>query len=382
MSKLTVHVLKPSHLVTGHAEDAMFIARQTQGPLTYKLVNVDYERPTPNDLFKDCSGSDTRRDVNEHERSIEDMNDRDAMDTPVPTESGLEWIDRLEDIEQQYRRNHDVPDADFVIVLSTRGNLDNYFVIPRFDGHRMAGIQLNHFVTQKVKSHILVGYYLMALPVMLTAYADESMFSYLARHAHEDLRGCLNDVAQEDVSKLNIKTKTADICTECKRHFQDQDLDWNLVRQMREGLELVRSLQINLEDFLEGYVHPSLTIGMKPKFEDLGLTVPLSPKEMAVYVTFLESGAQGIAMNDLDQHRDQLYHAYGHRYRGTDVQEISRVVDGLTDPLAEDLQQVISKVNRKFRSTVGEERAAPYLISGERGKPKSISLSRNLIRRV
>lgn len=87
-------------------------------------------------------------------------------------------------------------------------------------------------------------------------------------------------------------------------------------------------------------------------------------------------------MNDLDQHRDQLYHAYGHRYRGTDVQEISRVVNGLIDPLAEDLQQVISKVNRKFRSTVGEERAAPYLISGERGKPKSISLSRNLIRRV
>ena len=70
------------------------------------------------------------------------------------------------------------------------------------------------------------------------------------------------------------------------------------------------------------------------------------------------------------------------RYKGTDVQEIARVVDGLTDPLAEDLQQVISKVNRKFRNTVGEERGAPYLITGDRGEPKSISLSRSLIRRA
>ena len=121
------------------------------------------------------------------------MEDRAALDTPDATESGLEWIDRLQRIEQQYRKNHDVPDADFVIVLSTRGNLENYFVIPRFDRHRMAGIQLNHFVTQKVKSH-LVGYYLGT-----PRHADvcnESMFSYLERHAHEDLRGCLNDLAE------------------------------------------------------------------------------------------------------------------------------------------------------------------------------------------
>ena len=382
MSKLTVHVLKPSHLISGHAEDAIFIAQQTHGPLTYKLVDVDYEPPGMDDIHVGVSKNVASGEVDEHGRSLEDMNDRGAMETPNATESALEWIGRLQNIERQYRANHDVPDTDFVIVLSTKGNLENYFVIPRFDGHRMAGIQLNHFVTQKVKSHILVGYYLMAIPVMLTAYADESMLSYRSRHAHEDLRGCLNDLSGDDVTKLSIKTKTADICTECKRHFQTQRLDWNLVRQMREGFELVRSLQVNLEDFLEGFAHPSLTIGMKPKFEDLGLTVPLSPKEMAVYVTFLEAGPEGIGMNDLDQHRDQLHDAYGRRYKGTDVQEIARVVDGLTDPLAEDLQQVISKVNRKFRNTVGEERAAPYLISGDRGRPKSISLSRSLIRRA
>lgn len=382
MNKLTVHVLKPSHFDTGHAEDAMFIAQQTRGPLTYKLVNVDYEPLDSDERENEWAQMDALSEVADRSPSREFLADRAALDTPDATESGLEWIDRLQRIEQQYRKNHDVPDADFVIVLSTRGNLENYFVIPRFDGYRMAGIQLNHFVTQKVKSHILVGYYLMALPFMLTAYADESMFSYLERHAHEDLRGCLNDLAGDDVTKLIVKTKTADICIECKRHLQTQQLDWNLVRQMREGFELVRSLQVNLEDFLEGFAHPALTIGMKPKFEGLGLTVPLSPKEMAVYVTFLEAGNDGIGMNNLDQHRDQLHHAYGHRYRGTDVQEITRVVNGLIDPLAEDLQQVISKINRKFRNTVGEERAAPYLISGDRGKPKSISLSRNLIRRA
>ena len=169
MSKLTVHVLKPSHLISGHAEDAMFIAQQTHGPLTYKLVDVDYEPPGMDDIHVGVSKNVASGDVDEHGRSLEDMNDRGAMETPDATESGLEWIGRLQNIERQYRANHDVPDTDFVIVLSTKGNLENYFVIPRFDGHRMAGIQLNHFVTQEVKSHILVGYYLMAIPVMLVA---------------------------------------------------------------------------------------------------------------------------------------------------------------------------------------------------------------------
>ena len=101
---------------------------------------------------------------------------------------------------------------------------------------------------------------------------------------------------------------------------------------------------------------------------------------MAVYVTFLRQAMMGL--NEQSGPTSDQHHAYGHRYKGTDVQEISRVVNGLIDPLAEDLQQVISKINRKFRNTVGEERAAPYLISGDRGKPKSISLSRNLIRRA
>ena len=154
MSKLTVHDLKPSHLISGHAEAALFIAQQTNGPLTYKLVDVDYEPPCMDDCYVGVIKNVASGDVDEHGRSLEDMNDRGAMKTPNATESALEWIGRLQNIERQYRANHDVPDTDFVIVLSTKGNLENYFVIPRFDGHRMAGIQLNHFVTQKVKSHI------------------------------------------------------------------------------------------------------------------------------------------------------------------------------------------------------------------------------------
>ena len=151
---------------------------------------------------------------------------------------------------------------------------------------------------------------------------------------------------------------------------------------MRQGFELIRAIQLHLEDFLEGFSQPALTVGMKPKFEDLGLTVPLSSKEMAVYVTFLEAGPEGIVLNALDEHREQLHDAYGRRYNRTDLAEIDRVVNRLINPLDPDLQQVITKINRKFTDVLGAERAEAYLISGPRGNAKSISLSRNLIRRA
>ena len=314
--------------------------------------------------------------------AMDRMNERRPMDTPEAQELAGDWLRRLQQAEARYRFQNDVPPEDFVVLLTTRGNVENFFVIPGLNGTRMAGIQINHHVMQNVPSHILVGYYLMALPVMLLAYGGLDLDEYLVKHAHRELRGCLNDLCDDNVNQLQLKTKTGDICVDCKRHFQAQNLNWDLVRQMRQGFELIRAIQLHLEDFLEGFSQPALTVGMKPKFEELGLTVPLSPKEMAVYVTFLEAGPEGIVLNALDEHREQLHDAYGRRYNRTDLAEIDRVVNRLINPLDPDLQQVITKINRKFTDVLGAERAEAYLISGPRGNAKSISLSRNLIRRA
>jgi PAS domain-containing protein len=393
MTPRTVHVLKPEFLDSGHAEDAVLIAQKTTGPLTYNLVDFQYDdEPMPSSSFFSHSEekSDAVYSIPEPgllrkllgTEALDGMKSRSPMETPEAHESAEHWLMRLRVAEQRYRFQNNVPDEDFVILLTTRGNEENFFVIPGLNGTRMAGVQINHYVMQSVPSHILVGYYLMALPVMLLAYGDLDLDAYLAQHAHFELRGCLNDLCGDNVNQLQLKTKTGDICMDCKKHFQAQNLNWDLVRQMRQGFELIRAIQLHLEDFLEGFSQPALTVGMKPKFDELGLTVPLSPKEMAVYVTFLEAGPEGIVLNALDEHREQLHDAYGRRYNRTDLEEIDRVVNRLINPLEPDLQQVITKINRKFTDVLGTERAEAYLISGPRGDAKSISLSRNLIRRA
>ena len=402
----TVHVLKPTFLDSGHAEDAVLIAQKTSGPLTYNLLDFQYDdEPEPVDQhirgtllkysatgFKQAYLSDLtealsisgpgalRGVIDEDVR--ENMAGREPLQPPHIHESPDEWLLRLRHAEMRYRLKNKVPGEDFVILLTTRGNLEDFFAIPGLNGTRMAGIQINHGAMEHVPSHILVGYYLLALPIMMLAYGDLDFDGYRDIHAHHEARGCLNDLCNDNVNLLQLKTKTGDICLDCKKHFQAKNLNWDLVRQMRQGFELIRAIQLHLEDFLEGFSLPALTVGMKPSFDDLGLTVPLSPKEMAVYVTFLEAGPEGIGLNALDEYREQLHDAYSRRHNRSDLDEIDRVVNRLINPLEPDLQQVITKINRKFTVVLGNERAQAYLISGHRGGAKSVSLSRNLIRRT
>ena len=52
MTPRTVHVLKPEFLDSGHAEDAVLIAQKTTGPLTYNLVDFQYDdEPVPSRSF-------------------------------------------------------------------------------------------------------------------------------------------------------------------------------------------------------------------------------------------------------------------------------------------------------------------------------------------
>ena len=261
---------------------------------------------------------------------------------------------------------HDIPHDDFVIVLSGQGNIENFFVIPRLEGTRMGAIQVNHTAIEEIGGH-LIGYYLMALPVMLLAYGEGGMFDYLDNHAHRQTKGCLNDLCEDDVRELGIKTKTGDICRECKKDFQDKNLDWSLIRQMRQGFELVRAIQLNLEDFLEGVALPPLTVGVKPRFESLGKTVPLSPKEMAVYVTFLEAGTEGIRLKEIGDRKGQLLTLT----KGATTAPTTRNHPG-GQPVGGQHQCQRAERNHlqnhdKFTRVLGEERVGNYIIQGTPG---------------
>ena len=91
---------------------------------------------------------------------------------------------------------------------------------------------------------------------------------------------------------------------------------------------------------------------------------------MAVYVTFLEAGTEGIRLKDIGDHKGQLLDAYQRRYNRSNNEEIIRVVNRLTDNTnASALNETISKITSKFTRVLGEERVGNYIIQGTPGKP-------------
>lgn len=382
MKSTKVHVLIEEGLASPRAEDAVLIAQKTKGPLSYSLERFDYDEPTmyaADDASIQVSYMMERPPFSKEE--LEAFESRPVPEVPAPTESLQELRHRMRRLVKRYRIAHDVEAGDHVIVLTTTGNFENFMVLPGFEGEQWAAVQLNHRAMSTTWSHTLLAYYLMALPVMLLAYADQTLESYLAHHAHTDTRGCLNDLCADDVRQLQVKTKTADICRACKTHFQRAGLDWDLVAQMRHGFELVRAMQLNLEDVLDGFKLPEITLGRRPQFVDLGVTVPLSPKEMAVYLTFMEAGVEGIVISHIDAHRAQLHDAYSRLYNGSDRNAITEVIDRLLDLTDHSLTTTVSKLNRKFTTALGRERARPYQIHGPNGGAKAISLPRRYVLR-
>lgn len=381
MKRKAVHVLIEKGLESPRASDAVLIAQKTDGPLHYTLEPFDYEEPLLSPIAAEGLRVSYHMEMGFTKQELAEFEGRPVPEVPKPTESLVNLRLRLSRVVKRYRREHGVPRDDQVVVLTTTGNFENFMVVPAFEGEQWAAIQVNHQAMSTAWSHTLLAYYLFALPVMLLAYRDKSLESYLANHAHVDTRGCLNDLCADDVRQLQVKTKTADICRSCKAHFQQSGLDWDLVAQMRHGFELVRAMQLNLEDVLDGFNLPELTLHTRPVFVELGITVPLSPKEMAIYLTFMEAGEQGIVISQLDAHRNQLLDAYARLYTGSNRDEISAVVERLLDLTDHSLTTTMSKINRKFSDALGRDRAKPYQILGPNGGAKAIRLPRQHVRR-
>lgn len=370
----TVHVLIDFGFESPRAEDAVRIVNKTKG-LSYKLVPF---------LMTDVRLGSPQVSMSYFEFSSEELEEfkaRPIHPVPEPTRTLQESMDEIERIATRYRLQYGVAQDELVIVLCNWGNVENFMVIPLFGGHQVAGIQLNHYAMNNPWSHTLLAYYLLALPVMARAYEAETLESYLARFAHTTVRGCINDLCADDVTQLQVKTKTGDICHSCKAHFQEVDLPWALISQMRQGFELVRSMQLNLEDMLDGFKLPDITLGRRPVFVELGITVPLNPKEMAVYCTFMEAGPEGIELPNMEDYRNQLHDTYSRLYTGSDREAMEGVVDRLVDPLDGSLQQTLSKVNKKFEEALGPQRAAQYRIHGPHGEAKAIRLPRQHVLR-
>ena len=248
-----VHILRPASLSPGIVEDAFSIIEQNNnGPLKFTLTPYDYEpeageleeiedlldigtheSPDSRIMFSrtDASASYSNRTY-ENDRSrfglrefIQKWRGREPS-KPLPIGKRLKSVDQVlhdcKKVSKRYRLEMGLDgEKNLVIVMTTQGNVNNFFAEGADVNTPTAMVQINHTVMQEGNPHLLLAYYMAAMPIKALGFNE---VDYIQRYAHYDTRGCMNDLCADNVFQLRIKTKTADICSDCKKILKQKNI--------------------------------------------------------------------------------------------------------------------------------------------------------------
>lgn len=106
--------------------------------------------------------------------------------------------------------------------------------------------------------------------------------------------------------------------------------------------------------------------------------IDMSPIQKAVYFLFLNH-PEGILLKDIGNYRQELAGIYSALSNRTSQEDIEDSIARLTDPYDNSLNEKCARIKRAFLSEFCDELAQLYYISGHGGKPKLISLPRDII---
>jgi hypothetical protein len=74
-----------------------------------------------------------------------------------------------------------------------------------------------------------------------------------------------------------------------------------------------------------------------------------------------------------------LIKLYGNFCKQSHPHLLNKTIEVLINPLENDVNVILSRINRKIKEAVGEPLLHYYSIKGERGEKKSIKLNRELL---
>ena len=301
----------------------------------------------------------------------------DDLSFPV-TEKVYSWED-LFGVCIQYRMDNKIPADEQVFLLTDKKNeqnwfgaadkrtLNNYFVDCSDWHYYFKGFDIRFPITYCIAGWLMRKVIFSSADEMLNALHMQSI-------------GCLMDFCREK-KEIALKMRTADICDQCLSYSEKNDSNRVYMNQLMKIMDGVRSnlmfrersryLQTNSRLEFRGMMH-------KMYLTDLGdLQVNLNPKERALYLVYLNH-TEGIRRAELIDFRNELKQYYAFFSNMWDNNQIDTAVDLLTNALEQNFMQILSRIRRKFKETVGEEQYKVYSIESHDGIYK-ISLDRELV---
>ncbi len=161
--------------------------------------------------------------------------------------------------------------------------------------------------------------------------------------------------------------------------------DEQLLSEILERVEKLRHTGIRqylIEQMVRMTVKPSMlqvTNDARLLLTDYGKEVVMLPIDKVVYIFYLRH-PEGVAIKLLEEHKEELTDIYSRilgNKRLTTKQRKS--IERLCDPLDNSINEKISRIRQAFQAVAHDSVANCYIIRGERGEKRSISLNEELI---
>jgi hypothetical protein len=291
----------------------------------------------------------------------------------------LKWDDIFERC-LTFRKANDTSEFEFVILLTDKGNEFNWFAAPDPKGGR------NGFVQTSGLGFYLPGFSRASIVYLITTHLlRHYMFSdirEMSEGVHQKSVGCMNDFC-ENKAELILKIRTADLCSDCVKQLENKKVDPLLANQVFEIMEAMRS-EILFRDRYSLLKKPSRMHisgpNYKIQFPDLAnLELKLDKIEKTIYLFFLGK-PEGVKLNMLDEHREELTELYLKVSPTSDRATATRRINERTDNAhTQKISETISKIRKKINDLLGDEMGEHYIIAGANGEVKKIGVERGLV---
>ena len=179
----------------------------------------------------------------------------------------------------------------------------------------------------------------------------------------------------------NLDTLAYDFLIEEEESETLTQEDKQLLREIQERIERLHHSgirQLLIEQMVRMAVKPSVlqvTDDARLWLTDYSKEVKMLPIDKLVYIFFLRH-PEGIALKDMADHKKELTGLY---QRVLGIEKLSKTqsksVDLLCDPLNNSINEKLSRIRQAFRAVAHDSVANCYIIQGERGGKRSITLS-------
>lgn len=367
---MKVHLVRSKELSEETFENVFNILTSYSGPIQFVTGEWGYDE---DELM-------TRAVIDDdYFRQFETKTALTSSPTPPKTEKYQTWDWFFQQLSI-YRSMRKIDDVDYIFYLSDIANGLNWFgaVADNMKDHFIHTAGWSVFFGEFIDHRFPIAYEVVTFLLRDMMFDNREL---MLRNVHSEARGCANDFCREK-REIILKMRTADVCLDCLEVLAKRDVSTLLTRQLfntidgiRENLTFKgRSRLLKKPSSIEvkGYL-------MDIYFKELGnIKLNLNPKEKAVYHLFL-ANPEGIELNRIDEHRDELRRLYGRFTDQSDLKGIESAVDRLVDRLDNNLNEVMARLRKKIKNAVGEHLFDHYNIDGPRNEPKKISLDREYV---